>query len=182
MANDSFQQVPSCEVDFAGLDSVEAAGLDSFDHLSAYRKLGPIYSLQFRGERWICMGGVDANAAARRNPDMWDYQSALTPFRDVMGKRHVTRMDGKEHRQKRKQLKPGFAMSAIARWIPSIDGIVKERLRSAEDGATSLADFFMATLTDANSPTVLKAPLSEEAVRVFIRFEESFIGATVWEK
>nr|WP_246462795.1 cytochrome P450 [Pelagicoccus albus] len=144
--------------------------------------MGPIYTVQFRGEKWICLGGMEANDVAWRNPDMWDYHSALSPFRDVMGDRHVTQMDGKPHRRKRRQLKPGFAMSAIGRWIPSIDGVLKSRLADIEGQQTSLADFFMSALTCANSKTVLQAPLSEEAIKVFIRFEESFIGATVWEK
>ena len=40
----------------------------------------------------------------------------------------------------------------------------------------------MSTLTYANSCTVLNAELSEEAIKVFIRFEEDFIGATIWEE
>ncbi|EDY81477.1 Cytochrome P450 superfamily [Verrucomicrobiia bacterium DG1235] len=171
--------VPSYETDFAGLEPDEVEGLDSFDHVGAYRKLGPIYSVMFRGEKWICMGGVEANEVAWRNPDMWDYRSALSPFRDVMGEKHVTQMDGKAHRQKRRQLKPGFAMSAIARWIPKIDSIVKESLSAEVGSSSSLADFFMSTLTKANAQTVLQTRLSDEAIKVFIRFEETFIGATV---
>lgn len=182
MPNDSLQAIPSYELDFAGLQTEASEGLDSFDHLAAYRKLGPIYSVQFRGEKWICLGGMEANDAAWRNPDMWNYQAALTPFREVMGERHVTQMDGKPHRQKRRQLKPGFAMSAIGRWIPTIDRIIKERLQSASGATCSLADFIMSALTYSNSQTVLKAPLTEEAINVFIRFEETFIGATVWEE
>lgn len=179
MPGDLLRRVPSYEIDFAGLDATQAQGLESFDHLAAYRKLGPIYSVQFRGEPWICIGGMEANEAAWRNPDLWDYQSALTPFRDVMGERHVTQMDGKAHRAKRRQLKPGFAMSAIGRWIPAIDAIFKQKLAETAGQPTSLADFFMSTLTYANSRTVLDAALSAEAIKVFIRFEESFIGATV---
>lgn len=172
--------IPSYEIDFAGLEGEDAEGLESFDHLGAYRELGPIYTVQFRGERWICMGGLEANDAAWRNPDTWDYHTALSPFRDVMGDKHVTQMDGVAHRAKRKQLKPGFAMSAIGRWIPKIDSIIKTKLNAIEGRSGSLADFFMSTLTYANSRTVLDAELDDEAISVFIRFEESFIAATVW--
>lgn len=172
--------IPSYEIDFAGIDLEDAQGLDAFDHLSAYRALGPIYTVQFRGEKWICLGGLEANDAAWRNPDTWDYHTALSPFRDVMGDKHVTQMDGVGHRAKRKQLKPGFAMSAIGRWIPKIDSIFKAKLRESEGVSGSLADFFMSALTYANSRTVLNAELDEEAIKVFIRFEENFIAATVW--
>lgn len=179
MSSAAIDNMPSYEIDFAGEKEGSHLGLDQFDHLEAYKKLGPIYSVEFRGERWVCIGGLEANAAAWKNPDIWNYHEALKPFREVMGDRHVTQMDGEAHREKRKQLKPGFGMSAIARWIPTINAIVASELERLMDKETSLHSFFMTTLTLANASTLLKTDLSLEEAATFIRFEETFIDSTV---
>ena len=179
MKSGAIENMPSYEIDFAGSGEGAPVGLDQFDHLGAYKKLGPIYSVEFRGEPWVCIGGLEANAAAWKNPDIWNYHEALKPFREVMGDRHVTQLDGEVHRAKRKQLKPGFGMGAIARWIPVIDGIVRSELERLAGAESSLHSFFMTTLTLANASTLLKTELSEEEVDTFIRFEETFINSTV---
>lgn len=179
MTADISRLLPSYENDFAKLDGGEIKELEEFDHLGAYRALGPIYSVQFRGEPWICIGGLEANAAAWKNPDIWNYEEALTPFREIMGPQHVTQMDGEAHREKRKQLKPGFAMSAIARTIPAIDSVIKQRLAANSGKSISLHSFFMIGLTYANAATLLKTPIVDEEVDTFIRFEEEFIGGTL---
>lgn len=153
--------------------------LEQFDHLRAYRQLGSIYQLQFRGERWVAIGGMEANEAAWRNPDQWDYHEALAPFREMMGPTHVTQLDGEPHRRKRRNLKPGFAMSAIFGLIPAIDASVAADLRAAAGQSLKLHDFFMTALTRANSRTVLKCDFDTATAAVFIRFEEQFIGGTV---
>ncbi|MDQ8205481.1 cytochrome P450 [Pelagicoccus sp. SDUM812003] len=181
MPTDAHAAIPSYEKDFAQFDFMEHGSLDTFDHLGAYRALGPIYTVHFRGEPWVCIGGLEANAMAWRNPDLWDYESALTPFREIMGDRHVTQMDGVPHRQKRRQLKPGFSMSSIGRLIPAIDAVVKRMLGESANKEVSLHDLFMRSLTYANSETVLRAPLSETEVQTFIRFEEEFIVGTIME-
>jgi cytochrome P450 len=155
------------------------AELEQFDHLQAYRRLGPIYQLQFRGERWVAIGGMEANEAAWRNPDQWDYNEALPPFREMMGPTHVTQLDGEAHRRKRRNLKPGFAMSALAGLVPAIDASIAEDLREAAGSPLDLHDFFMTTLTRANSRTVLKCDFDADTAGVFIRFEEQFIKGTV---
>ncbi|MEM9160307.1 MAG: cytochrome P450 [Verrucomicrobiota bacterium] len=174
-------ELPSYELDFAAKGAGAPVGLEQFDHMGAYEALGPIYSVDFRGEKWVCIGGLEANAAAWRNPDMWNYQEALKPFREVMGEKHVTQMDGVPHREKRKQLKPGFAMSAIVRWLPAIDGVVKASLKASEGESRSLHRFFMTSLTFANAATVLQTDLDEEAASIFIRFEEEFINGTIMD-
>ncbi len=152
--------------------------LEQFDHLAAYRKLGPIYQLTFRGERWVAMGGLEANDAAWRNPDQWDYHESQTPFRETMGPTHVTQLDGPQHRRKRVNLKPGFAMSAIFGLIPEIDQSVASDLRLAAERPLNLHDFFMTALTRANSRSVLKCDFDDVTAGAFIRFEEHFIRGT----
>lgn len=181
MELNALSSLPSYERDFAQLDASKPHELGTFDHLGAYRKLGPIYSIRFRGERWVCIGGLEANAAAWKNPDIWNYETALVPFREIMGDRHVTQLDGKPHRAKRRELKPGFAMSAVARSIPEVDRVVRERLASLSGGQMSLHRFFMTTLTYANAATLLRVCLDDEGVDTFIRFEEEFIGGTIMD-
>ena len=153
-------------------------GLEQFDHLAAYRSLGPIYQLRFRGERWVAIGGMDANEAAWRNPDQWDYQEALSPFREMMGPTHVTQLDGDPHRRKRRNLKPGFAMSAVFGLIPAIDRSIAGDLRASAGQSLNLHDFFMIALTRANSRTVLHCDFDDVTAAAFIRFEEHFIRGT----
>lgn len=156
----------------------ERDGLEQFDHMEAFRRLGPLYQLRFRGERWVAMGGMDANEAAWRNPDQWNYQEALVPFREMMGPKHVTQLDGEEHRRKRRNLKPGFAMSAVFGLIPAIDASLAEDLRAAAGAPLKLHDFFMTALTRANSRTLLKCDFDEVTAAAFIRFEDHFILGT----
>lgn len=160
-----------------GLSSA-GEGLEQFDHLAAYRSLGPIYQLRFRGERWVAIGGMDANEAAWRNPDQWDYQEALSPFREMMGPTHVTQLDGDPHRRKRRNLKPGFAMSAVSGLIPGIDRSIASDLRAAAGRSLNLHDFFMIALTRANSRTLLHCDFDDATAAAFIRFEEHFIRGT----
>ena len=174
-APDSLDQLPAYES--LGLPTAQTE-LEQFDHLTAYRRLGPIYQLQFRGERWVALGGMDANEAAWRNPDQWDYHAALPEFREMMGPSHVTQLDGDPHRRKRRNLKPGFAMSAIFGLIPVIDRSIAADLRAAAGQSLRLHDFFMTALTRANSRSVLKCDFDDAAAAAFIRFEEHFIRGT----
>jgi len=160
-----------------GLGAAESE-LEQFDHLTAYRQLGPIYQLTFRGETWVAIGGMEANEAAWRNPDQWDYHEALPPFRELMGPSHVTQLDGEPHRRKRRNLKPGFAMSAVFGLIPAIDRSVAGDLRAAAGQSLRLHDFFMLALTRANSRTLLRCDFDDVTAATFIRFEEHFIRGT----
>jgi cytochrome P450 len=174
-AERSLDDLPAYEE--LGLPGAQAE-LEQFDHLAAYRRLGPIYRLNFRGERWVAMGGMEANEAAWHNPDQWDYHEASTPFREMMGPTHVTQLDGESHRRKRRNLKPGFAMSAIAGLVPAIDASIAADLRAAAGEPLRLHDFFMAALTRANSRSVLKCDFDSVTAATFIRFEEHFIRGT----
>jgi cytochrome P450 len=149
--------------------------LEQFDHLTAYRKLGPIYRVAFRGEDWACIGGLEANGWAWGHPDRWNYEDPQKGFKDIMGPTHVTQMDGARHRDKRKALKPGFAMSLIAQQIPRIDEVVMEFLTARAGETWSMMELFMEALTEANSKTVLRADLTDEERGKFIRFEEEFL-------
>lgn len=153
-------------------------GLEQFDHLTAYRELGSIYQLQFRGERHVVIAGMDANEAAWRNPDLWAYEDALVPFREMMGPSHVTQLDREPHRRKRRNLKNGFAMSAVVRHLPEIDAVLAEQLQRNVGRPLRLHDFFMTALTVANSRTVLRCELQPAEVQRFITFEEDFIRGT----
>ena len=157
----------------------ERDGLEQFDHLQAYRRLGPIYQLRFRDERHVVIAGMEANEAAWRNPDQWSYHDALVPFREIMGPTHVTQLDGDPHRRKRRNLRPGFAMSAVARHLPVIDSVLREALAESCGQAVGLHEFFMTALTRANSRTVLHCELKAEALAHFIAFEEEFISGTI---
>ncbi len=153
-------------------------GLEQFDHLTAYRELGPIYQLHFRGERHIAIAGMEANEAAWRNPDLWSYEDALVPFREMMGPGHVTQLDREPHRRKRRNLKNGFAMSAVMRHLPVIDAVLAAHLEKNAGHPLHLHDFFMTALTVANSRTVLRCELQPAEVQRFIAFEEDFIRGT----
>ena len=121
----SFSEIP--HYDSLGLSSgIDEDDLEQFDHLSAYKALGLIYRVQYRGEEWACVGGLKANEWAWGHPDRWNYADPMKAFREVMGEKHVTQLDGVRHRAKRKALKPGFAMSLIAQQIPKIDQVVKQ--------------------------------------------------------
>lgn len=157
----------------------ERDGLEQFDHLQAYRRLGPIYQLSFRGERHVVIAGMEANEAAWRNPDQWSYHEALVPFREMMGPTHVTQLDGDPHRRKRRNLRNGFAMSAVVRHLPVIDTVLREEFARACARPVRLHDFFMTALTRANSKTVLHCDLDAEALAHFIVFEEEFISGTI---
>ncbi|MCZ6673469.1 MAG: cytochrome P450 [Verrucomicrobia bacterium] len=170
----SFDSIP--HYDRLGLDHSEyEKEIEQFDHLTAYEKLGPIYRVFYRGEDWVCVGGLKANEWAWGHPDRWNYEDPQKGFREVMGSTHVTQMDGPAHRAKRKALKPGFAMSLIARQIPTIDAVVRQFLTERAGETWSLMDLFMEALTEANSKSVLIAELSGEERRKFIKFEEEFL-------
>ncbi|MCB1122233.1 MAG: cytochrome P450 [Verrucomicrobiae bacterium] len=153
--------------------------LEQFDHLTAYKKFGPIYRVSFRGEDWACVGGLQANEWAWGHPDRWNYSDPMKGFREVMGPTHVTQLDGPVHRAKRKALKPGFAMSLIARQIPVIDAVIKQFFTDQCREKWTMMNLFMEALTEANSKTVLKVDLSPEARRAFIEFEEVFLPGIV---
>lgn len=175
----SLAEIPHYQSLFGNADTVGAPpSLDQFDHLRAYRELGPIYRVRFRDDDWIVIGGLEANELAWRNPDAWSYHDALEAFREVMGPTHVTQLDGPPHRAKRKTLKPGFAMSQLGRVIPAIDATVAEQFRTHAGELLDLHAFFMETLTEANCRSVVDFPLSREQRDDFIRFEETFIRNT----
>lgn len=178
----TFSEIPHYDSLGLRLDS-RSDELEQFDHLTAYRKLGPIYRVAFRGADWACVGGLEANSWAWGHPDRWNYEDPQKGFRAVMGATHVTQLDGARHRDKRKALKPGFAMSLIAQQIPKIDEVVKQFLTERAGETWSMMELFMEALTEANSKTVLKTDLTEEERRKFILFEEEFLpGITMSEE
>ena len=169
-----FTEIP--HYDSLGLSAVsENEDLDQFDHLTAYRKLGPIYRVNYRGGEWACVGGLKANEWAWGHPDRWNYSDPMRAFREVLGETHVTQLDGPVHRAKRKALKPGFAMSLIARQIPTIDRVVKQFFTDHCGETWTMMDLFMETLTEANSKSVIVTPLTPEERHAFIEFEEVFL-------
>ncbi|MFP4282353.1 MAG: cytochrome P450, partial [Opitutales bacterium] len=84
-------------------------------------------------------------------------------------------------RDKRRDLKPGFAMSALGRLLPEIDRTVAEDLASHAGTPLELHRFIMRTLTRANSRTTVQVALSEAEITDLIDFEEDFIAHTVDE-
>ena len=96
----------------------ERDGLEQFDHLQAYRRLGPIYQLQFRGERHVVIAGLEANEAAWRNPDQWSYHEAPVPFRHTMGPSPVTPLDRDPQRTTRPNLPNWFSQSPAHSPLP----------------------------------------------------------------
>ncbi len=170
----SFSEIP--HYDTLGLSSgINEDDLEQFDHLSAYKALGPIYRVQYRGEKWACVGGLKANEWAWGHPDRWNYAEPMKAFREVMGDKHVTQLDGVRHRAKRKALKPGFAMSLIAQQIPKIDQVVKQFFEDHCGETWTMMDLFMEVLTEANSQSVIVTPLTPEERHTFIEFEEVFL-------
>ena len=148
---------------------------EQFDHLSAYKELGPIFRIQYRGEEWACVGGLQANEWAWGHPDRWNYADPMKAFREVMGDTHVTQLDGPVHRAKRKALKPGFAMSLIAKQIPGIDQVVKQFFTDHCGETWTMMDLFMEALTEANSQSVIVTSLTPDERHSFIEFEEVFL-------
>lgn len=167
--------------DIPRADAGEEIDLNSFDHVAAYLAHGPIYKVRFRGEDWVCMGGLDANDLAWRTPDSWSYEKAMTPFTEVMGPTHVTQLDKEAHRKERRNLKPGFAMSNVIRWIPTMDEVIASSLEAIAGKQTELHNEIMRMLTTANCRTTACLDLKPDELQDFIDFEEDFIGNTFRE-
>jgi cytochrome P450 len=74
------------------------------------------------------LSGLEANDLIWRNTDMWSYREANTAFAEQLGPGHVTQLDGDPHRKRRQQLRPGFKMEAVMRYLPQMNQVAAELL------------------------------------------------------
>ena len=73
---------------------------------------------------------------------MWSYREANTAFAEQLGPGQVTQLDGDPHRKRRQQLKPGFKMEAVMRYLPQMNQVARELLPTMCDRPINITDAF----------------------------------------
>jgi cytochrome P450 len=147
-------------------------------HLDGYHRHGPIYRTRIDGKNWIVLSGLEANDLIWRNTDLWSYREANAAFAEQLGPGHVTQLDGDPHKKRRQQLKPGFKMEAVMRYLPQMDQVAAELLSSMCDRPINITDAFAELILLITSRTTFRCELSPEMVTTMSQWEHDFIYGT----
>ena len=147
-------------------------------HLDGYHRFGPIYRTRIDGKSWIVLSGLEANDLVWRNTDLWSYREANAAFAEQLGSGHVTQLDGEPHKKRRQQLKPGFKMEAVMRYLPQMDKVVAELLPALCGRPINITDAFAELILHVTSRTTFHCELSPQMIATMSRWEHDFIYGT----
>ncbi len=140
-----------------------------------YRSHGAVFRAKYRGAECVVIAGREANEFFWQNPENWSFADARKGFTNQLGPTHVTRLEGPAHARKRRLLKPGFGMEAVARHVPTLARETHAFLASPGERRADLMELLMHLLLTLNSRTLLRTDLSAEEVRSAIGFEEDLM-------
>ena len=140
-----------------------------------YRVHGPIFRVKHRGQDCVVIAGQAANELFWQNPENWSYGAARKGFTSQLGPMHVTQLDGAQHSRKRRLLKAGFSMEAVARHVPEMALAARDFVSEWPESPSELMGFLMRMLLTLNARTLLKAELTKEEVESMLRFEEDLM-------
>ena len=147
-------------------------------HLDGYHQHGSIYRTWIEGKNWIVLSGLEANDLIWRNTDMWSYREANSAFAEQLGPGHVTQLDGDPHRKRRQQLKPGFKMEAVMRYLPQMNQVAAELLPTMCDRPINITDAFAELILMITARTTFRCELSPEMIATMSHWEHDFIYGT----
>ena len=148
-------------------------------HLEGYHRHGPIYRTRIDGKNWIVLSGLEANDLIWRNTDLWSYREANAAFAEQLGTGHVTQLDGDPHKKRRQQLKPGFKMEAVMRYLPQMDQAAAELLPAMCDRPINITDAFAELILLITSRTTFRCSLPPEMVTTMSHWEHDFISTAL---
>jgi cytochrome P450/CRP-like cAMP-binding protein len=100
-----------------------------------HREIGPVFRVQAAGREYTVLAGLEANRWFSANADRYLISKPVyQPYIDDLGSPHVlVAMDGEDHRQYRKTLRPGYSRELIA---PRLDDMLAALTRSVADFKT----------------------------------------------
>ncbi|HEY5229072.1 MAG TPA: hypothetical protein VIJ19_11050, partial [Opitutaceae bacterium] len=143
--------------------------------VEGYRRHGPVFRTRYRGAECVVIAGQEANEFFWQNPENWSFADARKGFTNQLGPTHVTRLEGPAHARKRRLLKPGFAMDAVARHVPVMAAEARAFLAAPAGRSADLMVLLMELLLTLNSRTFLKVVLTPGERRSAIGFEEDLM-------
>jgi len=171
--------IPVYQVGIPFLGTTQGFRRDPFQfHLDGYHRYGPIYRTRIEGKNWVVLSGLEANDLVWRNTDLWSYREANAAFAEQLGSGHVTQLDGDPHKKRRQQLKPGFKMEAVMRYLPQMNQVAAELLPTMCDRPINITDAFAELILMITARTTFRCELSPEMVATMSRWEHDFIYGT----
>ena len=171
--------IPAYRVGVPFLGSTQQFRKNPFKfHLDGYHRYGPIYRSWIDGKNWIVLSGLEANDLIWRNTDMWSYREANAAFAEQLGPGHVTQLDGDPHKKRRQQLKPGFKMEAVMRYLPQMNQAAAELLPAMSDRPINITDAFAELILEITARTTFRCELRPEMVKTMSHWEHDFIYGT----
>jgi len=139
--------------------------------VEGYRRHGPVFRAKYRGADCVVIAGLEANEFFWQNPENWSFAAARRGFTNQLGPTHVTRLEGPPHARKRRLLKPGFGLEAVARHVPIMAAAARSFLASPEGGRSDLMELLMHLLLALNRQTLLQVELTEAERDAIVGFE-----------
>jgi cytochrome P450 len=139
--------------------------------VEGYRRHGPVFRAKYRRADCVVIAGQEANEFFWQNPENWSFAAARRGFTNQLGPTHVTRLEGPPHARKRRLLKPGFGMEAVARHVPVMAAEARSFLASPERGRSDLMELLMHLLLALNCRTLLQVDLTAAEREASVGFE-----------
>ena len=132
---------------------------------AAYTEHGDACRMQLNGQEFLLLKGAIANEFVWSQTQLWSYETARPGFLEEMGPEHVTSMDGKRHRMKRKIINKAFSLSANMRFIPVFQKMLNQELASiAGKGPIDFSKFWAVVLSKINFATTAQFDLPEDLI------------------
>lgn len=142
----------------------------------AYEAKGPIFRIQIGDQPRVILAGLEANDFCWRNNELWTYHDTMAGFREQLGDDHVTALDGAHHRQKRAILKPAYDQAPIMRFLPEYLTCFRQELETiAGKPGRDLVEFWAETIAKANSKTIARVDVSDEAIKKLVHWEKELL-------
>ncbi len=141
--------------------------------LESYHKYGPIFRIAAANQKFVVMGGLEANRFFSQDKDeVFSSEPLFGEFGKQMNSRNfMVALDGEPHRHMRKVMQRGYSKSGLA---PHLDSMAELTYRTAakwKPGQTLYArDTFQRLVTEQLGTALTRHSSSEhfEAIRIYL--------------
>ncbi|MBI3170820.1 MAG: cytochrome P450 [Chloroflexi bacterium] len=141
--------------------------------LESYHKYGPIFRITAANQKFIVMGGLEANRFFSQDKDeLFSSEPLFGEFAVQMGSRNVMiAQDGEPHRHMRKIMQHGYSKSGLAPHLDAMAELTYQTVSTWEPGQTLYArDAFQRLVTEQLGLALTRHSSREhfEAIRIYL--------------
>jgi cytochrome P450 len=127
--------------------------------LGPYRELGPVFSCDLFGRRFIALGGVEANQFVWGNPGYFENASGNQFMREQYDETLLGLLDGPAHTKKRRRMNMGFKPSLIFAHTAEMSGVFFDEVNPLANTAIDLRRLCLRLIVAMTGPVLMQTRL-----------------------